>query len=412
MKKFVFLIPFLFASLWGYSQNGFSGVFLRVQDSATYVNSANTLAKHTAGYSDIWYSTVSGLHWKWNGTIYELLGSGSGGGGTVTSVSGTLNRIESTGGATPVINISANFEAILSKIAQRIDQNNASTTSAQLATTISDETGTGNLVYSNSPTLTTPALGTPTSVTLTNGTGLPISGVTNLQTSLDDKANEGYTHIIETGNRTLQLTDKDSKLILMRSVSAQTLTVPPFSSVPMPEGALIPFVQDSTATTTVAAGAGVLIESSSGLLTTSRDSPNVLEKKNGTNSWFLWNGQPSSVAPYQNWGTSLTPVGFSSVSVQKSFYQDDGQTVSGWVEIMGVSNSTTFQFSLPVPVSANYSAAGAMWICWGTSANATTFVRAFVSGGATLVSCDRGSSGNFLNDGLGKGIKLHFVYQK
>ena len=51
----------------------------------------------------------------------------------------------------------------------------ASTTSAQLAGVISDETGTGVLVYSNSPTLVTPILGTPQSINLTNGTSLPIS---------------------------------------------------------------------------------------------------------------------------------------------------------------------------------------------------------------------------------------------
>lgn len=42
-------------------------------------------------------------------------------------------------------------------------------------------TGTGNLVYSNSPTLVTPNLGTPSAVTLTNGTGLPVStGISGL----------------------------------------------------------------------------------------------------------------------------------------------------------------------------------------------------------------------------------------
>ena len=54
----------------------------------------------------------------------------------------------------------------------------AATTSAQLAGVISDETGSGSLVFATSPTLVTPVLGTPTSVTLTNGTGLPVSGIT------------------------------------------------------------------------------------------------------------------------------------------------------------------------------------------------------------------------------------------
>ena len=54
----------------------------------------------------------------------------------------------------------------------------AATTSTELAGVISDETGSGSLVFATSPTLVTPVLGTPTSVTLTNGTGLPVSGIT------------------------------------------------------------------------------------------------------------------------------------------------------------------------------------------------------------------------------------------
>ena len=44
---------------------------------------------------------------------------------------------------------------------------------------MTDETGTGSAVFATSPTLVTPILGTPTSATLTNATGLPLStGVT------------------------------------------------------------------------------------------------------------------------------------------------------------------------------------------------------------------------------------------
>ena len=61
----------------------------------------------------------------------------------------------------------------------------ATPTSANLISAVTDETGTGSLVFATSPTLVTPALGTPSSVTLTNGTGLPIStGVSGLGTGV------------------------------------------------------------------------------------------------------------------------------------------------------------------------------------------------------------------------------------
>ncbi len=59
-------------------------------------------------------------------------------------------------------------------------------TSANLAATLTDETGTGANVFGTSPTITspvlvTPALGTPASGTLTNCTGLPVTtGVSGL----------------------------------------------------------------------------------------------------------------------------------------------------------------------------------------------------------------------------------------
>jgi len=55
----------------------------------------------------------------------------------------------------------------------------ATPSSANLITAITDETGSGALVFATSPTLVTPILGTPTSGTMTNVTGLPLStGVT------------------------------------------------------------------------------------------------------------------------------------------------------------------------------------------------------------------------------------------
>jgi len=61
----------------------------------------------------------------------------------------------------------------------------ATPSSANLASAITDETGSGSLVFATSPTLVTPILGTPTSATLTNATGLPIAtGVSGLGTGV------------------------------------------------------------------------------------------------------------------------------------------------------------------------------------------------------------------------------------
>lgn len=55
----------------------------------------------------------------------------------------------------------------------------ATPSSANLRALVSDETGTGALVFADSPTLVTPALGTPSSGSLANCTGLPVSGITS-----------------------------------------------------------------------------------------------------------------------------------------------------------------------------------------------------------------------------------------
>lgn len=57
--------------------------------------------------------------------------------------------------------------------------------SANLAAAMTDETGTGSLVFATNPVLVTPNLGTPSAAVLTNATGLPVaSGISGLGTGV------------------------------------------------------------------------------------------------------------------------------------------------------------------------------------------------------------------------------------
>ena len=86
---------------------------------------------------------------------------------------------------------------------------------------------------------------------------------------------------------TLVLTDV-AKIVTLTNAAAITLTVPPESSVAWPTGTTIVLAQLGAGTVTVAAGAGVTINSAGSALDIGEQYGVATLVKTGTNTWLLF----------------------------------------------------------------------------------------------------------------------------
>ena len=143
--------------------------------------SSQTISAVVGGTGQTSYTTGDLLYASAANALSKL-GVGSNG-QVLTLVSGVPAWQTSTGGVT-------SFSAGSTGLTPSTTSTGAVTLSGTLAvsnggTGVTSSTGSGSNVLSTSPTLITPVLGTPSSVTLTNATGLPIStGVSGLGTGV------------------------------------------------------------------------------------------------------------------------------------------------------------------------------------------------------------------------------------
>lgn len=198
----------------------------------------------------------------------------------------------------------------------------ATPSSANLISAVTNETGTGALVFATSPTLVTPLLGTPTSGTLTSCTGLPIStGVSGLGSNVAT-----FLATPSSANLASALTDETGTGVVVFGTS-------PTVSTPVING----FVDASSAAAGVV---GELLSSSyvtTGALT-STVAVNVTSLALTAGDWDLW-GISTSVPA----GTTTT-----------TFFTANINTTSGAVAVMSSSNPQMFSAAQPtagLPIS-------------------------------------------------------------
>ena len=165
------------------------------------------------------------------------------GGALGTPSSGTLTNATGLPISTGVSGLGSNVATFL-----------ATPSSSNLAAAVTDETGSGALVFATSPTLVTPVLGTPSSGTLSSCTvdGTDAVGFRNIPQNAQNAT-----------SYTLTLADS-GKHIYRSSGGAETWTIPAASSVAYPLGTAITFVNLSATAVSIAITTDTMYLSSAG----------------------------------------------------------------------------------------------------------------------------------------------------
>jgi hypothetical protein len=154
----------------------------------------------------------------------------SGANNTITNVSlatGVTGTLPAANGGTGITSLGSGVATFL-----------GTPSSANLAAAVTDETGSGALVFATSPTLVTPVLGTPTSGTLSGCTvdGTDAVGFRNIPQNSQSTA---YTLVLADSGKQIFHPSADT--------TARTFTIPANGSVAFPIGTAVTFINQNGA---------------------------------------------------------------------------------------------------------------------------------------------------------------------
>jgi hypothetical protein len=172
-------------------------------------------------------------------------------GGTGTTSTTFTNLTANVTGTLPVANGGTGITSLGAGVATFL----GTPSSANLASAVTDETGTGALVFATSPTLVTPLLGTPTSGVLSACTvdGTDAVGFRNIPQNSQSAA---YTLVLADAGKHIFHPVGDN--------NARTFTIPANSSVAYPIGTALTFINMAVANVTIAITSDTLILSAAG----------------------------------------------------------------------------------------------------------------------------------------------------
>jgi len=173
---------------------------------------------------------------------------------TISGASNTITNVALTTGVTgtlPVANGGTGITSFGAGVATFL----GTPSSANLATAVTDETGSGALVFATSPTFVTPVLGTPTSGTLSNCTvdGADEVGFRNVP---QNSQSADYTLVLADAGKHIFHPAADN--------TARTFTIPANASVAYPIGTAITFINMAVAAVTIAITTDTLTLSDAG----------------------------------------------------------------------------------------------------------------------------------------------------